>query len=91
MVMNRKLVIAKLNNKILTTMIENESVVELHCINQETQEESAALGNIYVGKVKNIVGNIGAAFVEIANGIECYYPLEENKSPLFTHKSTDSY
>lgn len=86
MVMNRKLVIAKLNNKILTTMIENESVVELHCINQETQEESAALGNIYVGKVKNIVGNIGAAFVEIANGIECYYPLEENKSPLFTHK-----
>lgn len=86
MVMNRKLVIAKLNNKILTTMLENESVVELHCINQETQEESAALGNIYVGKVKNIVGNIGAAFVEIANGIECYYPLEENKSPLFTHK-----
>ena len=86
MVMNRKLVIAKLNNKILTTMIENEIVVELHCINQETQEESAALGNIYVGKVKNIVGNIGAAFVEIANGIECYYPLEENKSPLFTHK-----
>lgn len=86
MVMNRKLVITKLNNKILTAMLENENVVELHCINQETQEESAALGNIYVGKVKNIVGNIGAAFVEIANGIECYYPLEENKSPLFTHK-----
>lgn len=85
MVMNRKLVITKLNNKILTSLLEDERVAELHCVKEE-QEETAALGNIYVGKVKNIVGNIGAAFVEIERGIECYYALEQNESPIFTHK-----
>lgn len=83
--MNRKLVITKLNNKILTSLLEDERVAELHCVKEE-QEETAALGNIYVGKVKNIVGNIGAAFVEIEKGIECYYALEQNESPIFTHK-----
>lgn len=84
--MNRKLVITKLDNKILTTVLENDEVVELHCTKQEIQENAAILGNIYIGKVKNIVGNIGAAFVEIAKGIECYYAIAENDAPIFTHK-----
>ena len=83
--MNRKLIITKLNNRIITTVFENDEAVEIHCANQET-DCVVALGNIYIGKVKNIVGNIGAAFVEIANGVECYYSIEENKSPIFTHK-----
>lgn len=86
MVMNRKLVITKLNDKILTTVLENEEVAELHCTKQEVQEHAAVLGNIYIGKVKNIVGNIGAAFIEIAKGIECYYAIAENPAPIFTHK-----
>ena len=74
--MNRKLVITKLENKILTTVLENEDVVELHCSKQEVQENVAVLGNVYIGKVKNIVRNINAAFVEIATGIECYYAIK---------------
>ena len=84
--MNRKLVITKLENKILTTVLENEDVVELHCSKQEVQENVAVLGNVYIGKVKNIVRNINAAFVEIATGIECYYAIEENEAPIFTQK-----
>lgn len=82
--MNRKFVITKFNQKILTTVLENDEVVELHCIHEE--DNGPALGNIYVGKVKNIVANIGAAFVEISNGVECYYSISENPSPIFTHK-----
>lgn len=84
--MNRKLVITKLENKILTTVLENEDVVELHCSKQEVQENVAVLGNVYIGKVKNIVRNINAAFVEIATGIECYYAIEKNEAPIFTQK-----
>lgn len=84
--MNRKLVITKLENKILTTVLENEDVVELHCSKQEVQDNVAVLGNVYIGKVKNIVRNINAAFVEIATGIECYYAIEENEAPIFTQK-----
>lgn len=83
--MNRKLVISKLENKIITIVFENEEAVELHCAKQE-ETSMAELGNIYIGKVKNIVGNINAAFVEIANGLECYYAIEENDKPIFTHK-----
>ena len=85
MVMNRKLVFTKLENRILTTVLENEEVVEIHCLKEE-MDETVSLGNVYVGRVKNIVANIKAAFIEIAPGIECYYALEENKAPIFTHK-----
>lgn len=80
--MKRKLVITKLENKILTSVLENEEIVELHCSDEESGQESAVLGNIYVGKVKNIVRNINAAFIEIAKGVECYYAIEQNESPI---------
>ena len=79
--MNRKLIIAKYEGQIITVLFENDEAVELHCSENET-----ILGNIYVGKVKNIVNNIHAAFIEIADGMECYYAIEENSSPIFTHK-----
>ncbi len=82
--MNRKLVITKLQEKIITAVLENDTVAELHCSAANT-DEVGTLGNIYVGKIKNIVANIGAAFVEIAKGVECYYPLGEC-TPIFTNK-----
>lgn len=84
--MNRKLVITKLDNKILTALLEEEDVVELHCAKQEEELQKAVLGNIYVGKVKNIVANIQAAFIEIAKGVECYYSMDRKEQPIFTHK-----
>ena len=82
--MNRKFIITKFDHRILTTVLENEEVVELHCMKEN--EQDVALGNIYVGKVKNIVANIGAAFVEITNGVECYFSMTDNPTPIFTHK-----
>lgn len=83
--MKRKLIITKIDNKIITTLYENGEATELHCA--KTQDTSAIkLGNIYIGKVKNIVGNISAAFIEIAKGVECYYSITENNAPIFTHK-----
>ena len=46
--------------------------------------KSSILGNIYIGKVKNIVKNIQAAFVEISDGLLCYLPLEDVQSPIYT-------
>lgn len=84
--MNRKLIITRIEDKILTALFENDKIVELHCCGHDTPTNQVALGNIYVGKVKNIVHNINAAFVEIADGLECYYAINENPSPIFTHK-----
>ena len=50
------------------------------------QGETSLLGNIYVGKVENIVTNLNAAFVKIAPDIRCYLPLSDVKNPVFTRK-----
>ena len=47
------------------------------------REAQSLLGNIYVGRVKNIAKNIGAAFVEIEGGLLCYLPLEEVQNPIW--------
>ena len=72
--MNRKLIITKIEEHIVTTVLENEKVVELHVSNNE-EHDTVKLGNIYVGRVKNIVANINAAFIEVTPGIECYYAI----------------
>ena len=83
--MNRKLIITKIEEHIVTTVLENEKVVELHVSNNE-EHDTVKLGNIYVGRVKNIVANINAAFIEVAPGVECYYAIGDNPTPIFTKK-----
>ena len=46
-------------------------------LNLEPEEERSILGSIYIGKVKNIVKNIGAAFFEIGDGGMGYLSLSD--------------
>lgn len=62
-------------------LYEDGNLMELSLIPEETV---SLLGNIYIGKVKNIVKNIQAAFVEIEDGMLCYLPLEDIKAPVYT-------
>lgn len=81
----RKIIIVKLNHRVITVTEENGAITELHCADGQAVNE-AGIGAVYVGKVKNIVPSIGAAFIEIAPGVECYYDLRKNKMPVFTAK-----
>jgi len=83
--MKRKLIITRIENKIWSALFEDEKVAELSCTLEE-EKKSYSLGDIYVGKVKKIVPNIQAAFVEIAPQMECYYALTEHEAPVFTNK-----
>ena len=51
--------------------------------------EEKLLGNIYIGKVKNIKKNIHCAFIEISPGKMCYYDLEEGEPPIFANPKKD--
>lgn len=77
--------ITKIEQKIYSFLLYDGKAVEIHC--DETATESL-LGNIYIGKIKNIAKNIAAAFVEIAPGSVCYLPLEDIKNPVYTKKGT---
>ncbi len=85
--MGNTLLITKLNRNdiccIATALYSGQRLVE---ITLEPLNQQSILGNIYVGRVKNIVKNLNAAFIEIAPGMPCYYPLDEMKRPLFVKK-----
>ncbi|MCI8327445.1 MAG: ribonuclease E/G [Lachnospiraceae bacterium] len=49
-------------------------------------EQESILGNIYIGRVTNIVESLHAAFIEIEKGLVCFYSLEDLRSPIFTKK-----
>ena len=83
----RKILILKENQDVWTYIIEDDEIVEIHYENvSESNETIHQIGNIYIGKVKKIVKNIGAAFVEIEPGLECYYDLTQGSNAIFTSK-----
>ena len=86
--MKRKLLIEKRDGKIRTYFIENDEIVEIHSSPAAGGEaDRHRLGDIYIGKVSNIVPNIGAAFIEVEKGINCYYDMKEADTAIFTRKS----
>lgn len=73
--------------KTLSVLMNHKECMEISC---DIEEERSLIGNIYVGKVKNIVKNIDAAFVEIKKGVLCFLPLSEVEGAIFaTPKEKD--
>lgn len=85
--MKRKILIEKRENRIRTYLMEEDEIVEIHSAPADgSGTDRHRLGDIYIGKVKNIVPNIGAAFIEIENGINCYYDMKDAADAIFTDK-----
>lgn len=89
--MNRTCVITKAplskdGGRMLTTfLLEDGRLCEVH----PHGTSGSLLGNIYVGKIKNVVKNIEAAFVEIAGGQTCFLPFSEAVCPILTNRLYD--
>lgn len=78
--MKHKLLITKDEDRILSSLYDEKEMIQ---VNAFSLKEDNILGNIYIGKVKNIVANIAAAFVEYEKGKMCYLSLAELKNPIF--------
>ena len=63
----------------------NKKMIE---VQPEPVERASQLGNIYIGRVENVVKNLNAAFVKIGQNQNCYLPLEDVKHPIFTKKAS---
>lgn len=79
--MSNTLVITRQKGCILTTTLEDGKVSQFQV---EPREGSGILGNVYVGKVRNIVKNLDAAFVEFAPNMMGYLSLSEPAIPKHT-------
>jgi ribonuclease G len=81
--MNHKLIITKYKDTIISAFFDGMDMIQ---VSLNLANEDTILGNIYQGKVKNIVKNINAAFIEIADGRMCYYSMAENRSPIMSNQ-----
>ncbi|MBQ9610017.1 MAG: ribonuclease E/G [Lachnospiraceae bacterium] len=69
--MNRFVVVKKDKVKI-GYYFEGNKLTDINCY-----EEDSLLGNVYVGRVSNILNNINAAFVDVSADLSCYLSLED--------------
>lgn len=80
--MGSKIVVVRSGENIITGLVCNGELIEVQV---DKDEAGRLLGNIYLGKVKNIVKNINAAFVEVENGATCYLSLSDIGNPVFAN------
>ena len=78
--LNKKLIITHYQTGILIALSENNEIVELQ---YEDEKEKSLLGNIYIGRVEQVVKNINAAFLSFGNNQIGYYSLTDNPNPYF--------
>lgn len=70
-------------NYLATALYQGKKLLE---ISLEYQDSQSILGNIYVGRVRDVVKNLNAAFIEIAPGVRCYFDMEDLINPLYVKK-----
>lgn len=76
-----KLIVTRWKGRILTARLEQG---KCRSLNLEQENQGVRPGNIYIGKVKNILKNINAAFIDLGGGQTGFYSLEKNRSHRFT-------
>lgn len=76
-----QLLITEKDRHIITAWSEEGRICQIHA---DALGQEGILGNIYVGKVRNIVKNINAAFVEFQKGHMGYLSLKSSFCPIHT-------
>jgi len=80
-----ELVITNYKNSIISAVYEDKKMVQVSACRKK---QTACVGNIYVGRIDNIVKNINAAFVNISENISCYLELTGEEHILFVKKQS---
>ena len=79
--MESRILVTKKDDRILTIKTEDGKIASIQA---ESAESSGILGNVYVGKVRNVVKNINAAFVEFREGEMGYLSLKKYSDSIHT-------
>lgn len=97
--MSSALLIIERNEQILSLLYQDNRLVQvkvhednLNKQNNKAGEDSSSslpLHAIYIGKVKNVVPSIDAAFVEVKNGKMGFLPIKHAKNPIVVNRKYD--
>lgn len=82
--MKTKILLTQYQDKPVMLVYEADKLVDI-----VFRDACSTVGNIYVGKVKNIVPNINAAFVELEDGLLTYFSMSDEKPIFLNNKKND--
>lgn len=68
-------------------LLENGKLVEFSC---ENEPRTACIGNIYKGKVSNVVSGMNAAFIQCGLTRNCYLPTDDSYTEYTKYDGTMS-
>lgn len=77
----KKYILTKKNGCTISALLQQDQLIQIDL--EPNREQEAFIGDIFIGKIKDIVPNIQAAFIEIANGQKAYLSLDKLKQPIF--------
>ena len=72
-----KVVITRVEDSLISAYLIGETIYDL--LIRDSKSDDVCVGDIFVGRVQNVVDNIRAAFVEIGNGTIGYLRLTEEQ------------
>lgn len=65
---------------------ENRRLIDFQLF---SESQKSLVNNIYVARVDKVIPGIKAAFVTIGKGQNCYLPIEDTKSIIYTNKRSN--
>lgn len=74
-----KLIITEFKGHTFTALHDGKTIIEASV----EDNENSYVGNIYIGRVENVVPSINAAFVEFTKGVKGYLSLNPPIQPFF--------
>lgn len=82
-----KLILTNIKGRAVSLLLQNNILVSAQVINISNPSK---IGEIYIGKVKNVLKNINAYFVEISNGEICYLSFKDAMSAFVFNRACAS-
>lgn len=80
-----KILFTDYHNKKCAALIKNDRLTAVSF----PEASASKIGAVYIGKVKNVVSNINACFVEISDKEVCFLPLKDAAFPLLLNRKFD--
>ena len=80
-----KLVVTGYNKKYLAFLMRDNRLLAA----VPFDDTPTKVGGVYIGKVKNVVKNINACFIEISDGELCFLPLADIRSAFLINRTFD--
>lgn len=92
-----KLIITEYGNQFLVCLVNQNRLLDVQNFSRkifpgkmpEKEDVGSAIGSVFLGKVKNVVSNLSACFVEIANKELTFLPLSETEAYYPVNRAFD--